>query len=593
MESPRKVLLVVLAGVLLIAGAGWAVSTRLRSPADEAAQRRPPRPSLVTAPVERVRLTSTVVVSGTLEYGSPLAVTLAGVVGGQDALQRATRAPRPGRLNEGGLLMEVNGRPVFVFTGKVPMHRTIVPGAKGADVRQLQRALRRLGHRAPATGVFDRATVAAVTRFYARKGYTAQQPTLEARQQRETLRKAVRTARETLAAERRALDAGRDVLPLKIRVSNAEADLKAAERALDRARRQRLTPEEETRWAAAEAAVRAAEEKLLEAEQALAEATRPPTAPPTGPTTAPTTAPTTTTTAPLPGPAPTPPADTRLLELRVANARAELDAARAALDRLDREAGEARTGRLEELSKTVRDRKEALRTAEQALRQARHLSPARLKVAGAKEDLAAAGALLAEFERTYGTTVPPGEIVFLPKLPVRLHKAQVKAGETVENTIATVTGSSFVVAGDVEAADADLLKEGMRAVIETETGRTYPATLTAIGERAAGVAAKKKDGEQAAGSEPVLITPASAAGLKRWSGETVTARVTVGATGAQVLAVPSAAVVTAADGRPRVQVEVAPDQVREVEVRTGLTADGKVEVTGDLRAGDRVVVGGA
>ncbi|MEU8109685.1 peptidoglycan-binding protein [Nonomuraea muscovyensis] len=589
MKSPRKVLLIVLAGVLVIAGAGWAVSTRLRSPADEAALRRPPRPSLVTAPVERVKLTSTVVVSGTLEYGSPLAVTLAGVVGGQDALQRATRAPRPGRLREGGLLMEVNGRPVFVLTGKVPMHRTIVPGAKGADVTQLQRALRRLGHRPPVTGVFDRATVAAVTRFYARKGYTAQQPTLEARQQRETLRKAVRTARETLAAERRALDAGRDVLPLKTRMSNAEADLKAAERALDRAVRQRLTPEEETRWGAAEAAVRAAEEKLLEAEQALAEATRPPTAAPT----APTAGPTPTTTAPSPGPAPTPPADTRLPELRVANARAELDAARAALDRLEREAGEARTGRLEEARKTVRDRKEALRTAEQALRQARHLSPARLKVAGAKEDLAAAGALLAEFERTYGTTIPPGEIVFLPKLPVRLHKTQVKAGETVEKAVAIVTGSSFVVAGAVEAADADLLKEGMRAVIETETGRTYPATLTAIGERAAGVAARQKDdGEQEAGSEPVLITPSSAAGLKRWSGETVTARVTVGATGAQVLAVPSAAVVTAADGRPRVQVEVAPDQVKEVEVRTGLTADGKVEVTGDLRAGDRVVVGG-
>ncbi|MFG3440796.1 peptidoglycan-binding protein [Nonomuraea sp. NPDC047897] len=590
MRSPRKVLLVMLAGVLLIAGAGWAVSTRLRSPADEAALRRPPKPSLVTAPVERVKLTSTVVVSGTLEYGSPLAVTLAGVVGGQDTLQRATRAPRPGRLAEGGLLMEVNGRPVFVLTGKVPMHRTIVPGAEGADVRQLQRALRRLGHRPPVTGVFDRATVAAVTRFYARKGYTAQQPTLEARQQRETLRKAVRTARETLAAERQALDAGRDVLPLKIKVSNAKADLKAAERALDRAGR-RLTPEEEARRDAAEAAVRAAEEKLLEAEQALAEATRPTTAP-TAPTTAPTTVP--TSTAPGPGPAPTPPADTRLLELRVANAQAELDAARAALDRLDREAGEARTGRLEELRKTVRDRKEALRTAEQALRQARQLSPARLKVAGAKADLAAAGALLAEFERTYGTTIPPGEIVFLPKLPARLHETRVKAGETVEQAVATVTSSSFVVAGAVEAADADLLKEGMQAVIETETGRTYPATLTAIGQRAAGLTAGRKGGDdQAAGSEPVLITPSSTAGLKRWSGKTVTARVTVGATGAQVLAVPSAAVVTAADGRPRVQVEVAPDRVKEVEVRTGLTADGKVEVTGDLRAGDRVVVGGA
>ncbi|YCK39044.1 hypothetical protein ACNF49_34850 [Actinomadura sp. ATCC 39365] len=48
------------------------MGTRLRSPADEAAARRPPVPSLVTVEVERRRLVATVVVSGTLEYGSPV-----------------------------------------------------------------------------------------------------------------------------------------------------------------------------------------------------------------------------------------------------------------------------------------------------------------------------------------------------------------------------------------------------------------------------------------------------------------------------------------------------------------------------------------
>ncbi len=73
----------------------------------------------------------------------------------------------------------------------------------------------------------------------------------------------------------------------------------------------------------------------------------------------------------------------------------------------------------------------------------------------------------------------------------------------------------------------------------------------------------------------------------------MTARVTVGATKEPVLVVPVAAVVTAADGRARVQVEYATDRTREVEVRTGLTADGNVEVTGALKEGDRVVVSGA
>ncbi|MEV7908135.1 hypothetical protein AB0P04_41710, partial [Streptomyces anulatus] len=101
---------------------------------------------------------------------------------------------------------------------------------------------------------------------------------------------------------------------------------------------------------------------------------------------------------------------------------------------------------------------------------------------------------------------------------------------------------------------------------------------------------KQKEEEGALSSEPVLITPDSTKGLNGLSGATVKARVTVGATTQEVLVVPVAAVITAADGRPRVQVEVAPDKTRQVEVRTGLTADGNVEVTGDLKEGDRVVV---
>ncbi|MEZ7132850.1 peptidoglycan-binding protein, partial [Nonomuraea sp. AD125B] len=280
MRSPRRLLAGVVAGVVVVAGAGWAVGARLRSPADEAARRAAPAASLVTAAVERRKLVSTVVLSGMLEYGSPLPVTLAGVVGGGAELQRATRAPRKGRLREGAVLMEVNGRPVFALRGAVPMHRTIAPGGKGDDVRQLQRALRRLGHRAPTSGVFDRATIAAVTRMYAKKGYEAQQPTLTERQTYESLRKAVRTARESLATERQALDRGRDVLPLKVRLDNAEKDLKAARAALAEAEAGGLTPADEADLAAADAAVRAARERLLEAEQALHQAISQPTSDP-------------------------------------------------------------------------------------------------------------------------------------------------------------------------------------------------------------------------------------------------------------------------------------------------------------------------
>ncbi|WP_327089407.1 peptidoglycan-binding protein [Nonomuraea sp. NBC_01738] len=578
MKSPRKLLVGILAGVLIIAAAGWVLSTRLRSPADEAARRTPPKPSLVTAAVERRKLESAVVVSGTLEYGSPLPITLAGVVGGTAELQRVTRPPHQGKIQEGAVLMEVNGRPVFALRGKVPMHRTIGPGTKGDDVKQLQRAMRRMGFGGPVSGVFDRATIAAVTKLYAKRGYEAQQPNLTDRQSHDTLRRAVQTAKETLADQQKTLDQGRDVLPLKLKLDNAKTDLKTAERALKEAEAQKLTPDDDAKLEAADTAVRAAEEKLLEAQQALNEARKP--------TTAPTTAATST---PAPQPQPQPTTDTRLLELRVTNAQADLDTARRSYGRILEEARQARVKLLDELRKSVRTAEEALATAEQALRQARQLSPTRLKVANAKQDVASAQALLAEFSRTYGTSIPPGELVFLPSLPARVQKAKVKAGQAVENEIATVTSSTFMVTGSVEATEAELLREGLTATIELDSGKTYEATVTAVGEKA-------KVGEDeglSEGAQPVLLTPLSMKGLKGLSGSTVTAKVTVGATDEAVLVVPVAAVITAADGKARVQVEVAPDRTQEVEVRTGLTADGNVEVTGELKEGDRVVVSGA
>ncbi|MET8862322.1 peptidoglycan-binding protein [Nonomuraea sp. NPDC004580] len=576
MRSPRRLIAGIIAGVVVIAAAGWALSTRLRSPADEAARRAAPRPSLVTAAVERRELVSTVVTSGTLEYGSPLPITLAGAVGGAAELQRATRAPRKGRIKEGAVLMEVNGRPVFALRGSVPMHRTIAPGSKGADVRQLQRALRRLGFGGPLTGVFDQATIAAVTRMYTKKGYEAQQPSLADRQAYDTLRKAVQTARETLATEQQALDQGRDVLPLKVKLDNAEADLTAAKRALKQAEERRLTPEDEAKLAAADAAVRAAEEKLAAAEQELEAARTRPT-----PTPTPSLTPTPTFIS-----ASQPPADTGLLRMRVENARADLAAAHEARGLAMEEARQTREKRLEELRKAVRTAKESLVTAQQALRQARRLSPTRLKVAGARKDVAAAKEMLAEYARTYGTSVPPGEVVFLPKLPARVQKVSVKAGQRVEDEVATVTSSSFMVTASVEAAESELLRAGMEASIELGTGRTYRATLTAVGDRAKVPGAE----EPPEGAVPILLTPATSKALK--AGTAVTARVTVGATEEPVLVVPVAAVITSADGKARVRVEHAPDETNDVEVRTGLTADGNVEVTGALKEGDRVVVGG-
>ncbi|MEV4018806.1 peptidoglycan-binding protein [Nonomuraea angiospora] len=577
-----RVLALVVVGVLVIAGVGWAVGSRLRSPADEASSRRPPKPSLITAPVERRKLTSTVTVSGTLTYGSPLPVTLAGMVGGSGGIggangapQRVTTAPKPGPLREGQTLMQVNGRPVFALQGKKPMYRPLVPGTEGKDVEQLQRALR-----VKKTGIFDAATVAAVRRWYAKRGYKAQEPDLEARKSLQQLRQAVQTAKETLTADRKALNEGLDVRPLRIRHDNARRDLKAAEKALEEA--PEITPEQETQLAVLRRAVRTAEEQVLAAEQALAEATRP--------------APTPTTTA---TPAPMPSAvDTSLLEMKVANARQDLYEAQQAVAAYEEQVRVERDKRLEELRKAVRVAKEAEATAAQALSRARKVSPLRQKVTHSIANLADAQALLAEFRKTYGVSVPAGEIVFLPKLPARIDKAEVKPGDTIEGKVATVTSSAFAVTGSVEAKEAKLLRAGQEASMETMDGTQLPATLSAVGE-AAKTEEKpgEEDNESETGSVPVLLTPGSAKALKSLVGSPMTVRISVGSTEGEVLAVPVTAVVTSADGRPRVRVALDGDRTREVEVRTGLTADGDVEVkpvrAGELKEGDRVVVSDA
>ncbi|GGP92998.1 peptidoglycan-binding protein [Streptosporangium pseudovulgare] len=579
----------VLAGVVLVAGTGWAVGTRLRSPADEAALRRPPKPSLVTSPVARKKLTSAIAVSGTLAYGSPLPVTLAGVVGGaggtdaagaaaDGGAQRVTRAPRPGTIKEGSVLLEVNGRPVFALRGKVPMHRTMAPGTGGADVRQLQAALRRLGYRPPSTGVFDSATAAAVRRWYAARGYRAQEPDLAARRELETLRQAVRTAEEDLLTDKAALDSGRDVESLAVKLANAREDLRAARNALATEKARDLSPEEATRLTELTRAVRQAEEEVLAAAQALAAAK--------------------------------PEDDRTLLEVKAAGARENLRAAQETLAAFDDEARAGKTTRLAGLTKEVRAAEDAVATADQALRQARRLSPLRLKVANGRRDVAGAKAVLAEYLKTYGVSVPPGEIVFLPALPARLDKAAVRPGDAVEGKVATVTSSSFAVTGSVDRDEAKLLRKGLKATLETADGATFPAVLTATGKDAepadagtdGGSGEKKKATSpfgDAAGSVPVLLTPTTAKGLRDAVGTPVTARISVGATGGAVLTVPVAAVVTSADGRARVRVALpgGDDRVADVEVRTGLAADGDVEVTpvrpGTLKEGDRVVVSDA
>ncbi|MFF3711039.1 peptidoglycan-binding protein [Streptomyces phaeochromogenes] len=208
----RRQLGALVGAVVLVGAGGWFAGTQVRSPADAAASRDAPKAGPVTVEVERRSLTATVVATGTVAFTSPRPLSLAGSVGtgavtspaGEGAEQRVTKAPVAGtKVKEGDVLMTVNGRPVLALAGPVPMYRAMGPGATGDDVKQLQKALRRLGFDpGSAGGTFGQGTATAVTNWYRNKGYEAQQPSAEDQQQLGQLQQAVSSAQEALLTTR-------------------------------------------------------------------------------------------------------------------------------------------------------------------------------------------------------------------------------------------------------------------------------------------------------------------------------------------------------------------------------------------------------
>ncbi|MER5226886.1 peptidoglycan-binding protein [Streptomyces flaveus] len=209
--SNRRRLGALVCAVAVVGAGGWFAGSHVRSPADVAASHRAPKAGPVTVAVERRPLTATVVATGSVEFASPRALSLAGSVGsgtaggasgadGETAEQRVTKAPAAGtKLKEGDVLMAVSGRPVLVLRGSVPMYRTIGPGTSGDDVTQLQKALRRLGFDPGSiSGTFRQGTASAVTRWYRSKGYEAQQPSAADQQRLGELQQAVFSAQEAL-----------------------------------------------------------------------------------------------------------------------------------------------------------------------------------------------------------------------------------------------------------------------------------------------------------------------------------------------------------------------------------------------------------
>jgi peptidoglycan hydrolase-like protein with peptidoglycan-binding domain len=176
----RNLVLGIAIAALLAAAGGLLLSTTIKSPAQVAAETKPPAVTRLTAPVQLRVISVSVLAQGVVAAPPEVSQPSAGTAGGTgqgDVQPIVTRIYRhPGStLQPGAVVLEVAGQPVFVLKGSEPAYRSLMPGESGKDVAELQAALGSLGYLAgaDASGVFGAGTSAAVAAYYQAIGYTA------------------------------------------------------------------------------------------------------------------------------------------------------------------------------------------------------------------------------------------------------------------------------------------------------------------------------------------------------------------------------------------------------------------------------------
>lgn len=231
------------------------------------------------------------------------------------------------------------------------------------------------------------------------------------------------------------------------------------------------------------------------------------------------------------------------------------------------------------------------------LKSAPDLSTEKAVLEAAQDREKRASAEVATASKEVGVVVPYCEVLFVPQLPatvVAVHDVK-DAGKADEfatgggNTAsapegwATVAAGPLMVQATVPNADARLLKVGtVVEVHDDQSGDTWSGRISRLTARDNNVV--------------LLVSTATPFDVAR-RGTAVRVTAKTARTNGKVLAVPVAAVRGSADGGARVTVLEQNETRRDVPVRTGLEADGFVEVHATdpqsaLSAGDQVVVSG-
>jgi hypothetical protein len=174
----RRIVLVAVIGLAVAASVGGLLyATTIKSPAELAAQTAPPPLTQLTTPVTRQVITSTVLAQGVVtaprEVSQLAGANSGGTAAGELPVVTKIFLKRGSTVVAGNVIVEIAGRPLFVFQGSVPAYRSLAPGDSGADVAQLQAGLESLGYSigGDTSGVFGAGTGSAVTAYYTALGY--------------------------------------------------------------------------------------------------------------------------------------------------------------------------------------------------------------------------------------------------------------------------------------------------------------------------------------------------------------------------------------------------------------------------------------
>jgi len=563
-----RVLFWVLGCVMLALGGGWLAGSRIESPADAAARTAPPTPSPILVPVEERVLSSSVVTRGTARFGLPQPVSIVPSLLKANPGLITTLPLLNEQIAEGGVILTASGRPLFVLEGQTPTFRDLVPGTTGADVRQLEEALARLGFDpGPIDGSYDQKTSAAVGKWYEAGGWEPFLPTPEQVTQVRTLEQDLGEAtKQKLAAEAAAAAAALSVESAR---ASAEHDLRlaTAELAARESDQARLEPAPgssaplavESERARATHAATAAKADVAASIADRALVVLDPRQPPTARAAA----------------------DAKLALARASAQVTEVEG-RLAIQAAERDA--ALSAQQLELAKAaVKSTRLAGELAVQAALDAQKVADLDARLA-AKRAAALADDLKLAKSRL-GVQVPADEILFLPALPVRVEELTSVVGNTASGPVLSVTDNQLVVDGGLPLDSAPLVKEGMPVAIDEQ----------ALGIKASGVVTRVADTPGTNGVDGYHIyfevrveeTPTPLQGFS------LRLTIPIESTDGAVTVVPISALSLAADGTSRVQVQKE-GALEYVVVEPGLSADGFVEVNAageTLTPGQLVVVG--